>query len=310
MNETVIPMRIEGGEIQVKATLGQTVIKVVAPDEYTGSTEVTPSDQTQVLETKDKLVREDITVEGITGTQVITQNGEYDVVDKATVIVNNPAQWTSKGIADGTEPYGDIDLGDVTSITGTAFSGRKNITSITAKQVISASQNALRDCSALSELHLPRLRNTSQSMLQNCTSLKFVYLPSVQGISTASFNDCKALETLIFLDCWDLGQYNPFTMVNAMNLKTIVLGHSSPIKTSINTFSSTPYAQGGSGGEIYIPKALYDHLGDGNNLDYLKNSVWNTLNSYGTITWKQIEGSEYETYMPGGEKYNEEMALT
>ena len=62
MNETVIPMRIEGGEIQVKATLGQTVIKVVAPDEYTGSTEVTPSDQTQTLQTKDKLVREDITV--------------------------------------------------------------------------------------------------------------------------------------------------------------------------------------------------------------------------------------------------------
>jgi len=62
MNETVIPMRIEGGEIQVKATLGQTVIKVVAPDEYVGDTEVTPSDQTQVLQTKDRLVREDITV--------------------------------------------------------------------------------------------------------------------------------------------------------------------------------------------------------------------------------------------------------
>lgn len=62
MNENVIPMRIEGGEIQVKATLGQTVIKVVAPDEYSGVTVVTPSDQTQVLATKDKLVRDDITV--------------------------------------------------------------------------------------------------------------------------------------------------------------------------------------------------------------------------------------------------------
>ena len=36
--------------------------RIVAPDEYTGATEVTPSDQTQVLETKDKLVREDITI--------------------------------------------------------------------------------------------------------------------------------------------------------------------------------------------------------------------------------------------------------
>lgn len=62
MNENVIPMRIEGGEIQVKATLGQTVIKVVAPDEYVGDTTVTPSDEAQVLSTKDKLVRDDITV--------------------------------------------------------------------------------------------------------------------------------------------------------------------------------------------------------------------------------------------------------
>ena len=36
--------------------------RIVAPDEYSGVTEVTPSDQTQVLQTKDKLVREDITV--------------------------------------------------------------------------------------------------------------------------------------------------------------------------------------------------------------------------------------------------------
>ena len=36
--------------------------RIVAPDEYSGVTEVTPSDQMQVLETKDRLVREDITI--------------------------------------------------------------------------------------------------------------------------------------------------------------------------------------------------------------------------------------------------------
>ena len=36
--------------------------RIVAPDEYTGATTVTPSDETQVLATKDRLVREDITV--------------------------------------------------------------------------------------------------------------------------------------------------------------------------------------------------------------------------------------------------------
>ena len=69
--------------------------RIVAPDEYTGSTEVTPSDQTQVLETKDKLVREDITVTGITGTQVITENGEYDVVgDKSVTVDVYPTEYS------------------------------------------------------------------------------------------------------------------------------------------------------------------------------------------------------------------------
>ena len=36
--------------------------RIVAPDEYSGATEVTPSDSEQVLPTKDKLVRDDITV--------------------------------------------------------------------------------------------------------------------------------------------------------------------------------------------------------------------------------------------------------
>lgn len=36
--------------------------RIVAPDEYTGVTEVTPSDSEQVLATTDKLVREDITI--------------------------------------------------------------------------------------------------------------------------------------------------------------------------------------------------------------------------------------------------------
>lgn len=36
--------------------------RIVAPDEYSGVTEVTPSDSEQVLATKDKLVPDDITV--------------------------------------------------------------------------------------------------------------------------------------------------------------------------------------------------------------------------------------------------------
>ena len=53
---------IKGGKIEVPASIGATVVRVVGPPTYRGVTEVTPSDSEQVLATKDKLVRDDITV--------------------------------------------------------------------------------------------------------------------------------------------------------------------------------------------------------------------------------------------------------
>ena len=61
-----------------------------------------------------------------------------------------------------------------------------------------------------------------------------------------------------------------------------------------------PFASGGSGGTIYIHKALYDHLGDGTELDYKAATNWSTVDGYGTVTWAQIEGSYYETHYADG----------
>lgn len=52
--------------------------RIVAPDEYSGATEVTPSDSEQVLPTKDKLVRADVTVlPAPTETLATSENGTY-----------------------------------------------------------------------------------------------------------------------------------------------------------------------------------------------------------------------------------------
>lgn len=84
-------------------------------------------------------------------------------------------------------------------------------------------------------------------------------------------------------------------------LDTIILRPTS-IVTLQNTsaFNNTPYKSGGTGGTIYIPKSLYDHLGDGTSLDYKAATNWATVNGYGTITWAQIEGSIYETQYADG----------
>lgn len=80
-------------------------------------------------------------------------------------------------------------------------------------------------------------------------------------------------------------------------LDTIILrGNSICVLASTNLFNASGghFASGGTGGKIYIPKALYDHIGDGSNLDYTAATNWSTICSRADITWLPIEGSEYD----------------
>lgn len=91
------------------------------------------------------------------------------------------------------------------------------------------------------------------------------------------------------------------SFLNDTVLATIILRYTTviPLKT-LTPFNNTPFASGGAGGTIYIPKVLYDHLGDGTALDYKAATNWSTYDGYGTITWAQIEGSQYENYYADG----------
>ena len=76
--DIVTKAEILGGEIDVRANFGQTVKVTVSPDPYMGDTEVTPSDQTQVLATKKKFVQDDITVyPAPVETLSTTSNGQF-----------------------------------------------------------------------------------------------------------------------------------------------------------------------------------------------------------------------------------------
>ena len=61
-----------------------------------------------------------------------------------------------------------------------------------------------------------------------------------------------------------------------------------------DSMGSDAFKSGGTGGTIYIPKSLYDHLGDESEYDYKASTNWSAVDARGTITWAQIEGSEYE----------------
>lgn len=366
--------------------------RIVAPDEYSGATEVTPSAETQVLATKKKFVQDDITVNpaptepfsttsngeftpssgyvgfsdvtvdvqpelaslsvtenglylpdvGVdgfdrvsvdvpvpSGSTAITQNGTYNVEQYAEAVVDVPsADYTIEELAEGLQPSGAVDLGDTVTVAEYAFTHRTAMTSVTGAnvtdvktegfsynsitsaffpQVTTLGQYAFRACPNLKTVHLPRA-NMNSLVFLDASAIEFLYLPSAVSIGSGVFQRCTSLETVILPAIRSLNAGNIF--VGDTNLKTVVLGYDSVVDCNASMFGQTPFASGGSGGDIYIPKALYDHLGDGSNLDYLHNTKWNTFNGYGTITWHPIEGSVYETYMPSGAKYEEEMALT
>ena len=95
---------------------------------------------------------------------------------------------------------------------------------------------------------------------------------------------CTALKK-VDMHSGNLAGYTCFSGATA--LTTLILRHESvPTMHGVNVFNNTPFAQGGAGGTIYVPEALID--------SYKEATNWSTLDGYGTITWKAIEGSEYD----------------
>lgn len=132
------------------------------------------------------------------------------------------------------------------------------------------------------------------------------YIPFViviEGTSTAGYNDScfRANNKLTCLDINLPGSMGTNSFYGDTSLTTIILRSKTIIPLGgTGSFTNTPFASNGSGGTIYIPKLLYEHLDDGTSLDYKAATNWSTINGYGKTTWAQIEGSQYENYYADG----------
>ena len=133
---------------------------------------------------------------------------------------------------------------------------------------------------------------------QSCTNLQLACFPLATSVYTAVFNGCSKLE---IVELGDANFLRQSAFAGCTKLETLILrGTTVAPLSNVNNFGNTPFASGKSGGTIYIPKVLYDHLGDGSSLDYKAATNWSTVDGYGTITWAQIEGSIYETQYADG----------
>lgn len=219
--------------------------------------------------------------------------------------IEGEGQWTTEGIASGAEPNGDIVMTG-TVLNAYAFAG-SSITSFEAAELTAVGSGAFQNCTKLETLKINAVKQYgSYYLFAGCTALKNVDYRFTEGGGYGSycFKDCTALEEIIlyantaqqmFGNCTSLKKvdirsgnlagYICFDNCTALN--TLILRPESVCTMhGVNVFNKTPFAEGGTGGTIYVPEALIDA--------YKVAANWSTLDGYGTITWAAIEGSEYD----------------
>lgn len=231
-------------------------------------------------------VKKDVTIFGTTGTFEGSGGG-----------------YTANDWLDPTKPTGAITSDRVYSAVNQytyQLYNHTGITSVTLSETTNVPNGFCQSCSNLTEFHAPKAVKLGTSSLQDCKKLTVVVFPVWDSNDSSSFYGCSQLATV---DRGGAGTISgTYTFRACTALKTLILRSTTIVALGgTGAFMQTgTFSQGGSGGTIYIPQSLYDHLGDGGSSDYKAATNWSTVDGYGTITWAKIEGSYYETHYADG----------
>lgn len=207
--------------------------------------------------------------------------------------------YTLDDIASGAVPSGDIVI-SADTIAPYAFTANTAITGVTIPDACAINRSAFDSVSARF-IHAPKSRLIGGNTFTYCANLTTLVIGAMgSGATSDGQYAARYCGKLSALDVSMGVKFNTQCLMNDTALHVIVLRPTQivPLGTT-NAFTGTPFASGGAGGDIYIPKSLYDQLGTGTN-DYKAATNWATIDSYGTITWHPIEGSIYETQYVDG----------
>lgn len=234
-----------------------------------------------------------------TGTISITENGSYDVAQFAEAEVQVASEDNLAKLVNNT--LTDVNDDTITSIRECSFYNATGLLSVATPYALSIKYQAFARTYSLQSAYFPRVEKVDGNSFEY-SGIPVISLPSIKGEMNASyvFRENTKLTTADFgPNLTKIGQQE---FAGCTNFAKLILRREGYIVLlgSPNTFNGTKFASGGSGGTIYIPKALYEHLGDGSALDYKVATNWSTLDGYGTITWAQIEGSQYENAYADG----------
>lgn len=184
---------------------------------------------------------------------------------------------------------------NVTNIGISAFKGCSNVESIDIRNAIKIDGSAFEKCYKLASFigGLTKVTTLATNAFMN-TDLSIIVLPALTGdVNGQVFLGCPNLEAV------DIGVgatqlRNQYHFKDCTSLRTLILRHSDSIITigNNNAFTNTPFADGGSGGTLYVPNDLIS--------SYQSASNWSTILGYANNQIKAIEGSIYETQYADG----------
>lgn len=179
----------------------------------------------------------------------------------------------------------------VTEIGAMAFEGFKSLTEVSFPNVIEIKgAYNFADCTNLAKIDFPKLEiGSNASNFRGCKSIQKVTLPRfLRG--GVSFWDCSTLE---FYDGGRNVQASEIRSIGLNDfdscavLKTVILRYPVVVPLlNMGHVAKTPFAEGGTGGTVYVPQALIP--------EYRQATNWSTLYAAGTCNFVAIEGSEYE----------------
>lgn len=204
--------------------------------------------------------------------------------------------WTADDIASPGSITGTLRITG-TSIMNYAFYGWSGITKLETPNLVTATDNCFGNMTGISSLYLPSMESFTGRPFANITAP--AVFPALTALESRRLEGWKGSKL-------DIGSsftygFKSSSLYGCPNVNVVILRQASVVALqNANAFNSTKFASGGTGGTIYIPEALYDHLGDGSSDDYKANTYWATLDGYGTVTWAKIEGSIYETHYADG----------